>query len=88
MLRPACPHPNLRPAQVSHTINNAQMASVPGHALWTHFQKAIQARVAAGKRWALDATGPHVLTAVVRVSTTNGWKEVSEWGSLSGHLCM
>jgi len=53
--------------QVGHTINNAQMAGVPGHPLWATFQRGIQARVAAGKRWPLETTGPHLLTDVVRV---------------------
>lgn len=54
--------------QVGHTINNAQMAGVPGHPMWATFQRGIQAQVAAGKRWPLETTGPHLLTDVVRVS--------------------
>jgi hypothetical protein len=52
-------------------VNNAQMASIPGHDLWLRFGRAIQARVAAaaGKdMWPLKTTGPHLLTDIVRVS--------------------
>lgn len=53
---------------MSHTVNNAQIASVLGHPLSLAFQQSMQARVAAGKRWPLEATGPHLLTDIVRVS--------------------
>jgi hypothetical protein len=44
------------------------MASVPGHPLLSTFTRRMQAQVAAGKRWPLEATEPHLLSGVVRVS--------------------
>jgi hypothetical protein len=78
--------------QEGATVNNAQMASVPGHHLWMHFAKAIQARVAAaaagGKdMWALKTTGPHVLTDVVRVSTHMNRTPGQSESCAAAHLC-
>ncbi|WIA35277.1 hypothetical protein OEZ86_003736 [Tetradesmus obliquus] len=62
-------------AEEGHTVNNAQMASVPGHELWLRFGRAIQARVAAAAAgrdmWPLKTTGPHLLTDIVREVTGN-----------------
>jgi hypothetical protein len=54
-------------AEQTHTINNAQMAGVPGHELWMALARATEARVAAGERDPLSTTGPHVVTTVIRV---------------------
>jgi hypothetical protein len=48
-------------------VNNAQMASAAGHPLWRDVMAAITARAGQGMRDPLHATGPHMLTQVLRV---------------------
>lgn len=38
-------------------MTNAVMASVPGHPLWTHIQRMMAERAAAGEAWVIAATG-------------------------------
>jgi hypothetical protein len=48
-------------------VNNAQMASAPGVPLWADMMAAVAARARAGDTDPLHATGPHLLTQVLRV---------------------
>jgi hypothetical protein len=48
-------------------VNNAQMASVPGAPLWADMMAAVAARARQGVTDPLHATGPHLLTQVLRV---------------------
>lgn len=61
----------LRPLQDGGRVNNAQMASVPGHPIWRAYQRAMRAKLESGERHPLYATGPAVLTDVIRVSSSS-----------------
>jgi hypothetical protein len=54
-------------------VNNAQMASRAGHPLWGAFVAAIKEEAAKGTSDPLLATGPHLLTRVLRVGTPQPW---------------
>ncbi len=55
-------------AEEPELVNNAQMASVPGHPLWRAAMRLLLRNAAAGVRDPLYATGPRVITAALRVS--------------------
>lgn len=61
-------------------VNNAQMASGAGHPLWRDVMSAIAARARQGMSDPLHATGPHMLTQVLRVSVA----DVRTMGSCHG----
>ncbi|KXZ55827.1 hypothetical protein GPECTOR_2g1378 [Gonium pectorale] len=59
-------------AEEPELINNAQMASVPGHPLWRGVMRLLATNAAAGLRDPLYATGPRVVTAAFRVGLLGG----------------
>ena len=71
----------LAPLQDARQINNAQMASVPGHGLWPLFVRAMLQKAAEGNTYPLEATGPALLTRTFLVGGpggasggTDGWR--------------
>jgi hypothetical protein len=58
-------------------VNNAQMASSAGHPLWREVMAAISVRARQGMKDPLHATGPHMLTQVLRVSAA--WHKAGPW---------
>lgn len=66
---PPCPwRAQVFMAEKPSLVNNAQMASIAGHAMWSAVQLRMQAQAAAGVTWPIEATGPNLITRVFRVS--------------------
>jgi mannosyltransferase OCH1-like enzyme len=53
-------------------VNNAQMASVPGHPFWLRFARAMTHKAREGNTHPLEATGPALLTRVFQVGGMRG----------------
>ena len=65
------------PFQDLRQLNNAQMASAPGHPLWLAFAREMAAKAEEGNTHPLEATGPALLTKAFIVSAF-------AWGPASG----
>lgn len=56
-------------AEVADLVNNAQIASAPGHPIWPLMMARLLRQAAAGEANPLFATGPHVITDAFKVKT-------------------
>lgn len=54
-------------AESDELVQNAQMASTPGHGLWLTYQNIIAANAAAGIFGPVRSTGPMPLSAALKV---------------------